>query len=132
MKKLLEIIMSIAIIIICMPILSWSEDIEMNQPPGKVPAALLDLMVVRPLGAGGALITTSAFTATLPVTYPLGRDLQVSQVLVQKPWTYVTDRPLGILLPGKSITARIDNKISEQYQEYFIQAGADRSPLLIK
>jgi hypothetical protein len=122
----------LVIVTICMPNSAPAGELEINQPPGTVPAALVDLMVVRPLFTAGALIPTSAFLATLPVTYTLNRDLQVAQVLVQKPWMYVGDRPLGIFSPGESITTRIDEKISEQYQEYFIQAGVNRPAVCIK
>ena len=132
MRKLIGILVILAIVITCMAIPSTAEDLEINQPPGKLYAALFDLLVVKPIFTGGALGTTSVFVGTLPFTYAVKLDLQSSQFLVQKPWTYVTDRPLGIFFPGKSIAARIDEKISDQYLEYFVQAGADRSPLLIK
>lgn len=132
MAKFIGILLSLLMVAFWTPVTAPAEDLENNQPPGKVPAAIVDLMVARPLLAVGALIPTSAFVATLPITYTFHRDLQCSQVLVHHPWTYVADRPLGIFAPGKSVAVRIDDKLSEQYRDYFIQAGADRSPLRIK
>ena len=132
MKKLLVMVASLTMLLLYVTTLSFAEDLEINQPPGKAPAALLDLLVIKPAATLGATATTMAFLGSLPVTYPLERDLQVAEYLVHYPWTYAADRPLGILCPGKNIAVRIDERISEQYLDYFVEAGANRSPLGMK
>ncbi|MDD5640188.1 MAG: hypothetical protein PHX53_00960 [Syntrophales bacterium] len=104
----------------------------MERPPDKLGPTVPDLLIVRPLAAIGALITTSAFVATLPVTFPLGKDVKVSTILLEKPWSYVADRPLGVFAPEKSFSQAIDERISTQYQEYYGRVSANRSPLDLK
>ena len=100
------------------------EDHDDYQQPAKVYAAGADLLVARPVLAFGAVIPTFGFLATLPITYPFN---QTVEYLMHRPWQYASDRPLGVFLP-KKVTSRIDEKISSQYQAYFIRVGADRSP----
>jgi hypothetical protein len=103
------------------------EDHDDYQQPAKVYAAGADLLVARPVLAFGAVIPTFGFLATLPVTYPFNQDVKTAEYLMHRPWQYASDRPLGVFLP-KNVTSRIDEKISSQYQAYFIRVGADRSP----
>ena len=132
MKKLFAILLSLSVVTIWTVTLPRAQDLEINQPPGKFPAAVFDLIMVKPLLTVGALCPTAAFVGSLPVTYILERDLQASQLLVDRPWRYVADRPLGIFFPGKSIPVRIDERVSEQYSGYFILGGVSCSPLSIK
>jgi hypothetical protein len=116
---------------------SWSLpcfgfELEMEKPPDKFGPSVADIMIVRPLSAIGAVVTTSAFIATLPVTYPLGKDLKMTSPLVEKPWNYAADRPLGVFLPEKSACETISEQINGHYKEYLGRVSADRAPLDIK
>lgn len=116
---------------------SWSLpclgfELEDAKPPDKFAPSLADIIVVRPLSTLGAAVSTSAFLATLPLTYPLGKDLKVNTYLVEKPWNYSADRPLGVFLPEKSVSETISKQLNGQYKEYLGRVSGDRAPLDIK
>ena len=132
MKKIIGLFLTLLLSALGSPALSQDMDLEIHQPPANLLTTVPDLMIVRPLSAMGAVVTTSLFVATLPLTYPLSQDLKISQTLVERPWTYASDRPLGVFIPGESIETQIDSTISKQYQDFFVLVGADRSPLTMK
>ena len=132
MKKIIGLFLTLLLSAPGSPALSQDMDMEFHQPPANLFTTVPDLMIVRPFSAMGAFVTSSLFLATLPLTYPMSQDLKFAQTLVERPWTYVSDRPLGVFAPGESIMTQIDSTISKQYQDYFVLVGADRSPLTMK
>ncbi|MEJ2671845.1 MAG: hypothetical protein P8168_06515 [Deltaproteobacteria bacterium] len=132
MKKIIALFLILLVAALASPALSQDKDGELCQPPANIFTTVPDLMIVRPLAAAGAIVTTSLFVATLPMTYPLAQDLKLSQILVHKPWTYVADRQMGVFVPKESVEKGIDTAISEQYQVYFVRVGADLSPIDLK
>jgi len=132
MKKIIGLFLTLLLAALGSPAFCQDMDLEIHQPPANLLTTVPDLMIVRPLSAMGAVVTTSLFVATLPLTYPLSQDLKISQTLVERPWTYVSDRPLGVFVPGESIETLVDSTISKQYQDYFVLVGADRSPITMK
>lgn len=110
------------------PVLTLGEELAGHEPPAKFYAAVPDLLLYRPILAFGALLPSTGFVASLPITYPSNHDLKAADSLLHRPWSYIADRPLGVFTPNKNIPARIDQGISSQYQEYFVRVGADRSP----
>jgi hypothetical protein len=127
MSKAMGILLILALFGLEMPVSALGEDLDV-QAPAKFYAAGADLLVARPLLAFGAVVPTAGFLATLPLSYPLNQDLKIAEYLVHRPWTYTADRALGDFIPAKNMARRIDNKISSQYQEYFVRVGANRSP----
>lgn len=127
----------VSLILAILTLWSWSQpclgfELEDEKPPDKLGPSVADFIVVRPLSAIGAAVTTSAFVATLPLTYPLGKDLKMTSPLVEKPWNYAGDRPLGVFLPEKSVCETISEKINGQYKEYLSRVSADRAPVDLK
>lgn len=116
---------------------SWSLpclgfELEDAKPADKFGPSVADITLVRPLSAIGAAVTTSAFLATLPLTYPLGKDLKMVSPLVEKPWNYTGDRPMGVFKPEKSVCEAISEQLNGQYKEYLGRVSADCAPLDIK
>lgn len=56
---------------------------------------LVDLVLVRPLGAVATVIGTAAFVISLPFTLPSGSADEAARELVGKPAEYTFNRPLG-------------------------------------
>lgn len=116
---------------------SWSLpcfgfELEDTKPPDKLGPSVADIILVRPLGAIAAAVTTSAFLATLPVTYTMGKDLKMVSPLMEKPWNYTGDRPLGVFYPEKSVVETINTQMNGYYKEYLGRVSADQPPLDIK
>jgi hypothetical protein len=109
-----------------------AQELVPHQPPDNPITSVPDLILVRPLAAIGALATSTAFFGTLPITYPLGQDQKVAQFLVDKPWQYVSNRPLGVFVPEPNVAVGIDNKINGQYSEFLGRTGADRNAMNLR
>jgi hypothetical protein len=104
-----------------------AQELVPRHPPDSPVTSAPDLVLVRPLATLGAVVTSSVFGATLPLTYPLGLDQKAVGYLVEKPWEYVANRPLGVFVPEPDITVSIDNRINGQYTEFLSRTGADRT-----
>ena len=102
-----------------------AQELVPRHPPDSLVTSVPDLLLVRPLGAIGALVSSSVFGATLPLTYPLGLDQRVARYLAEKPWEYVSNRPLGVFVPEPNVMLGVDNKINGQYSEFLSRTGAD-------
>ena len=74
--------------------LALAHDLDLSPALGL---KLLDLLIVRPLSAGVAGITTLAYIATFPVTYALGISEESEQILVEHPGRFAHARELGEL-----------------------------------
>lgn len=67
-------------------------------PPYSEPSAgivVLDLLLVRPVSAAGALFSTTFCIATMPIAYLIGVGEQSARILVEAPWRFTTGRYLG-------------------------------------
>lgn len=56
---------------------------------------VLDLLLVRPIGAVGMVIGAAAWVVSLPLTVPTRSTLEVGREIVGKPFEYTFYRPLG-------------------------------------
>lgn len=56
---------------------------------------VLDLLLVRPIGAVGLVIGAAVFVVSLPLTVPTRSTLEVGREIVGKPFEYTFYRPLG-------------------------------------
>jgi hypothetical protein len=127
MTKALGVSLILALVGLGMPVSTLSEELDVHQPPAKFYTAVPDLLLARPALVLGALVPTAGFWATLPLTKMCKQDMKMAEYLVHRPWSYATDRPLGVFAPS-NIIQPIDEKISTQYQDYFIRVGGNRSP----
>ena len=104
---------------------AWTQEPEAGPPPASLIKTIPDLALVRPLAAMAAVLPSSAFLATIPLTCLTGIDLKASEVLAQKPWGYVSNRPLGVFIPEEKVTRSLDQKINQQYSEFLGRTAAD-------
>ncbi len=58
-------------------------------------AAVADILVLRPLGFCGTVLGAAAFVISLPITVPTRKTAEVSRILVDQPYSYTFERPLG-------------------------------------
>jgi hypothetical protein len=58
-------------------------------------AVLSDILVLRPLGFAGTILGGGAFLVSLPVTLAAHRVDNVGKALVETPFNYTFERPLG-------------------------------------
>ncbi len=56
---------------------------------------VVDLVVIRPVSAGVATISTAFFIATSPLTFIFGVSEPAARVLVEAPWRFTGVRYLG-------------------------------------
>jgi hypothetical protein len=61
----------------------------------SVGAVVSDLLVLRPLGFAGTILGGAAFVVSLPVTLATHEVDHVEKLLVQQPYDYTFERPLG-------------------------------------
>lgn len=106
----------------------WSvrcEDQASN--PGAV-ASISDLVVVRPVAAVGSFLSTAVFVVTLPFTYPDNNGFDTLRPLVERPWHFVTDRPLGIWKTGELTGRLMNDDMDSRYSGILGRTFADTSP----
>ncbi len=111
---------------------SLVEEYDLRSPPASLAKTVPDLILRFPVATFGALLSTSAFLVTLPVVYPAGNYLQVATPMVQNPWNYVSNRPLGVFIPEKSVMKKINEKIDDQYSEFLGRTGANGNLLNLR
>lgn len=129
MEKRIIILFMVWITLISTMIPSWAQESSLREEPANVTKIVPDLIFVRPAGLVWASFTTSAFLISLPVVYPLDRGYRLLSRLVEQPWNYVSDRPLGVFHPETDITQVIDLSIKEQYGDILELTGANQDPL---
>jgi hypothetical protein len=58
-------------------------------------AVVGDILVLRPLGFVGTVLGSAAFVVSLPVTLPTHQVDKVGKALVERPFNYTFERPIG-------------------------------------
>ncbi|MDD3580156.1 MAG: hypothetical protein PHW74_03935 [Desulfobacca sp.] len=114
------------------PVPGWAQEIELREPPDSLVKTVPDLLLVRPVTMVGSLVTTSAFLATLPFSYPLGQDLKIVSVTVEQPWNYTSNRSLGVFLPPRPVVDVVDNHINQIHSEFLNRNNVGGDPLNIR
>ena len=102
---------------------SSAGEISISEEPVRNDLVLPDLLLVRPLCAAAATMTTALFLVGLPATYPLGKDY-VALDLVEKPWWCVSDRPLGVF-QSEDLAQGMNVEINNQYPEILKRSFVD-------
>jgi hypothetical protein len=102
---------------------SLAGEISIAEEPVRNDLVLPDLLLVRPLCAAAATMTTALFLVGLPATYPLGKD-HAAIDLVEKPWWCVSDRPLGVF-QSEDLAQGMNREIDDQYPEILKRSFVD-------
>jgi hypothetical protein len=58
-------------------------------------AVVSDILVLRPLGLAGTVLGGAAFVVSLPVTLATHKVESAEKILVEEPFSYTFERPLG-------------------------------------
>jgi hypothetical protein len=74
-------------------LLVFAEDNSSKDP--SIGEVLGDILWIRPLGVIGTLMGATAYVISLPVTAPLKKTNEASQILIKDPYNYYFKRPLG-------------------------------------
>jgi len=84
--------MAISILLIALTILAFNSVAVAAPSAGAV---VSDLLVLRPLGFAGTVLGGAAFVVSLPVTLATHKVEPVEETLVERPFDYTFERPLG-------------------------------------
>jgi hypothetical protein len=103
-----------------------AEDVKNFPTKTSIPPSAPEVLLLRTKYLVGAILTTSAFLVTLPISYPLNKDLHFADQLVHQPWSNVAEPTKNSLPSSQSVIEHIDRKISDQYIDYFGRVGIDR------
>jgi hypothetical protein len=104
---------------------AWGEDGV--DSPGAM-ATVSDLVVVRPVAAVGSVLSSAVFSVTLPFTYHDNNGFGALGPLVEKPWDFVANRPLGVWQTGESPTQRMNHEMDSRYSGILGRTFADTPP----
>lgn len=91
-------------------------------------AAVSDLLIVRPLAAAGSTLSTGLFVVALPFTYPVDGGSGALHTLVEIPWRFVANRPLGLWKTAKPLVQVTDQDMDARYSGILGRTFADTTP----
>jgi hypothetical protein len=104
-----------------------AEDVINFPTKTSIPPSAPEVLLLRTKYLIEAIFTTSAFIVTLPISYPLNKDLHFVNHLVHQPWSNFAEPTKDSFPSSQSMIEYIDRKISDQYIDYFGRVGLDRS-----
>jgi hypothetical protein len=87
--------------------------------------AIPDLIVIRPVAAVGSVLSTAVFTVTLPFTYHDNNGFDMLHFWVEKPWRFVSDRPLGVWETRESPAIQPIREMENRYSGILGRISAD-------
>ncbi len=61
----------------------------------SVGAVVADILIHRPLGFCGTVLGVATFVISLPITVPTRKTEEASRILIDQPYNYTFERPLG-------------------------------------
>ena len=103
LKRLISIFVFFVILTL-FPSSVLAQELRENPPVGL---KILDIIVVRPISASVACVSTAFCAGTMPLAYVIGVGEQSARVLIEAPWRYTGGRYLGDFYhykDGKRIT----------------------------
>ena len=103
LKRLISIFVFFVILTL-FPSSVLAQELRENPPVGL---KILDIIVVRPISASVACVSTAFCAGTMPLAYVIGVGEQSARVLIEAPWRYTGGRYLGDFYhykDGKPIT----------------------------
>jgi hypothetical protein len=92
MKRII-ILLIISFFVLSFNLLVFAEDNSSTNP--SVGEVVGDILWIRPLGVIGIVMGATAYVISLPVTAPLKKTNEASQILIKDPYNYYFKRPLG-------------------------------------
>ena len=110
MKKIIIILVLLSLVSI--PSMSIAQQWNQPEPCPGIGIKIVDLLIVRPVCIGVACVSTGACALFSPVTLIEGVGEASFDVLVEAPWRFAGDRPLGDFChynDGKPITVVHNN-----------------------
>jgi len=93
MKKIMSIFVA-ALLILTFNSVSLAAILGTSSTP-SAGAVVSDVLVLRPLGFAGTILGGAAFVVSLPVTLATHKVDRAERLLVQEPYDYTFERPLG-------------------------------------
>jgi len=91
-RKRITAILTATLILTLFCSLAMAQDTKQGPPVGL---KIVDLIILRPISAGVATISTAFFIATSPLTFVIGVSEPSARVLVEAPWRFTGGRFLG-------------------------------------
>ncbi len=80
-------------LLFCFNIPVFAQDYSSEKPSATDVA--WDVLWIRPLGFLGLALGEVAYVISLPVTIPLNKKEEAKEILIDDPYTYYFNRPLG-------------------------------------
>jgi hypothetical protein len=93
MKKIMTILVA-TLLVLALNSVSLAA-IQGSSSTPSAGAVVSDVLVLRPLGFVGTLLGGAAFVVSLPVTLATHQVDRSEKLLVQEPYDYTFERPLG-------------------------------------
>ncbi len=93
MKKTISMLAA-ALLILVFSSVCFASTQETSSTP-STGAVVSDILVLRPLGLAGTILGGAAFVVSLPVTLATHEVDPAEKILVQQPYDYTFERPLG-------------------------------------
>ncbi len=93
MKKIMSLLTA-TLLILAFNSVSLAAVQESSSSP-STGAVVSDVLVLRPLGFVGTVLGSAAFVVSLPVTLATHKVDRSEKLLVQEPYDYTFERPLG-------------------------------------
>jgi hypothetical protein len=94
MNKVITILI-IAFFVLVLNSLTFAATQGVGSSPPSSGAVVSDILVLRPLGFTGTILGSAAFVVSLPVTLATHKVDKVEKILVEEPFNYTFERPLG-------------------------------------
>jgi len=94
MKKTMSVIIITALLMLAFHSVSVAST-QGSSPRPSAGAVASDVLVLRPLGFVGTVLGSAAFVVSLPVTLASHKVDSAERLLVQQPYDYTFERPLG-------------------------------------
>lgn len=94
MKKIATM-MFIAFLILAINSIAFAAGQREGSSTPSAGAVVSDILVLRPLGLAGTVLGGAAFVVSLPVTLATHKVDSVEKILVEEPFSYTFERPLG-------------------------------------
>ncbi len=93
MKKTMSLLIATLLILVFNSVSLAAVQESSSRPSAG--AVVSDILVLRPLGFVGTVLGGAAFVVSLPVTLATHKVDRSEELLVQEPYDYTFERPLG-------------------------------------
>ncbi len=94
MNKVITILM-VTFLVLVFSSMTFAATQEVGSSKPSIGAVVSDILVLRPLGFVGTILGGAAFVVSLPVTLATHNVDNVEKIIVEKPFNYTFERPLG-------------------------------------